>query len=139
MLALYKNIKKLREQKGMSQETLAKLTGYSDRSSITKIEKGLVDLQQSKIELFATALGTTARELVGWDTDTPKLPQIMEYFNILNDIGKHEATKRVKELTYLPQYSIKTILPDAAHERTDISITDEMRKHDDDIMNEDNF
>lgn len=69
MLELYKNIKKLREEKGLSQESLAKLTGYTDRSSITKIEKGLVDLQQSKIELFATALGTTARELMGWDNE----------------------------------------------------------------------
>ena len=68
MLALYKNIKRLRESKGMSQDALAKLTGYTDRSSITKIEKGQVDLQQSKIELFAQALGTTSRELVGWDT-----------------------------------------------------------------------
>lgn len=67
MLELYKNIKRLREEKGMSQDTLAKLTGYTDRSSITKIEKGQVDLQQSKMELFAKALGTTARELVGWE------------------------------------------------------------------------
>ena len=70
MLELYKNIKRLREEKGMSQDTLAKLTGYTDRSSITKIEKGQVDLQQSKIELFAKALGTTARELVGWENKT---------------------------------------------------------------------
>ncbi len=65
MLELYKNIKRLREEKGLSQDALAKLTGYSDRSSITKIEKGQVDLQQSKIELFAKALGTTSRDLVG--------------------------------------------------------------------------
>lgn len=71
MLRLYSNIKKLREEKGLSQDTLAKLTGYTDRSSIAKIEKGLVDLQQSKIELFAKALGTTTRELVGWDEGSP--------------------------------------------------------------------
>lgn len=70
MLELYKNIKRLREEKGLSQDTLAKLTGYTDRSSITKIEKGQVDLQQSKIELFARALGTTSRELVGWNNDS---------------------------------------------------------------------
>lgn len=69
MLQLYRNIKRLREEKGLSQESLARLTGYTDRSSITKIEKGLVDLQQSKIELFAKALGTTSRELVGWDNN----------------------------------------------------------------------
>ena len=63
----YKNTDHERE-KGLSQDTLAKLTGYTDRSSITKIEKGQVDLQQSKIELFAKALGTTSRELVGCST-----------------------------------------------------------------------
>lgn len=68
---LYENIKKLREEKGLSQDALAKLTGYTDRSSIAKIEKGQVDLQQSKIALFAKALGTTSKELVGWnDEDT---------------------------------------------------------------------
>lgn len=67
MRELYRNIKRLREENGLSQETLAKMTGYTDRSSITKIEKGQVDLQQSKIELFAKALNTTVPKLVGWD------------------------------------------------------------------------
>lgn len=31
------------------------------------------------------------------------------------------------------------LIVNAAHERTDIEITDEMRKHDDDIMDDDNF
>ena len=74
MIELYKNIKRLREEKGMSQDTLAKLTGYTDRSSIAKIEKGLVDLQQSKISLFATALGTTSRELMGRDDNSTAVP-----------------------------------------------------------------
>ena len=67
MIKLYQNIKRLREEKGLSQDALAKRTGYTDRSSIAKIEKGQVDLQQSKIELFAKALGTTSRDLMGWD------------------------------------------------------------------------
>ena len=32
-------------------------------------------------------------------------PKIMQFYDILNDIGKHEATKRVEELTFLPQYT----------------------------------
>ena len=43
MLALYKNIKKRRLELKMSQDQLAAMTGYKDRSSITKIEKGEVD------------------------------------------------------------------------------------------------
>lgn len=31
------------------------------------------------------------------------------------------------------------LMPQAAHERTDIEVTDEMRKHDDDIMDDDDF
>lgn len=71
MLDLYKNIKSLREQLGMSQNELAKLTGYTNRSSIAKIEKGEVDLPLSKIELFASALNTTPSELMGdtWEND----------------------------------------------------------------------
>lgn len=67
MLTLYKNIKRLREQLGMSQDELAEKTGYTSRSSIAKIEKGLVDLQQSKSISFANALGVTPSQLMGWD------------------------------------------------------------------------
>lgn len=65
MLELYRNIKHLREEKGLSQDELARLTGYTSRSSIAKIEKGEVDLQQSKILAFAKALGTTPGKLMG--------------------------------------------------------------------------
>ena len=51
----------------MSQDELAEKTGYTSRSSIAKIEKGLVDLQQSKIISFANALGVTPSQLMGWD------------------------------------------------------------------------
>lgn len=71
MIQLYRNIKQLREERGLSQDALAKLTGYTDRSSIAKIEKGLVDLQQSKIELFASALHTTPGCLTGFEDSAP--------------------------------------------------------------------
>lgn len=67
MLALYKNIKSRRTQLKMSQDTLAELTGYKDRSSIAKIEKGEVDLAESKIREFAKALKVSPQELMGWD------------------------------------------------------------------------
>lgn len=89
MIKLYQNIKKLREENGLSQDALAKLTGYTSRSSITKIEKGLVDLQQSKIELFAKALGTTSKELVGWDDDNEE--SIKKKGIIINVLGRVAA------------------------------------------------
>ena len=67
MLPLYKNIKSRRTELKMSQDTLAELTGYKDRSSIAKIEKGEVDLAESKIREFAKALKVSPQELMGWD------------------------------------------------------------------------
>ena len=62
-------------------------------------------------------------------------------YNQLNALGKQEAEKRVQELTYIPKYTTPDdhLILQAAHERTDIEVTDEMRKHDDDIMNDENF
>lgn len=65
MLDVYKRIKDLRVEAGMSQGELAKKTGYNDRSSIAKIEAGKVDLSQSKIVAFAKALNTTTAYLMG--------------------------------------------------------------------------
>lgn len=67
MLKLYENIKRYRMEAKLSQAELARRTGYTDRSSIAKIEKGLVDLSQSKIKQFAEVLGVTPGHLMGWD------------------------------------------------------------------------
>ena len=67
MLELYKNIKRRRQQLKMTQTDLALKIGYADKSMIAKIEKGNVDLPQSKILAFANVLETTPGELMGWD------------------------------------------------------------------------
>ena len=65
MLKLYENIKKRRLELNLTQDELARLMGYTDRSSIAKIEAGKVDLTNSKIYLFAKALRTSVADLMG--------------------------------------------------------------------------
>lgn len=65
MINAYQNIRKRRLELEMSQEKLASLTGYSDRSSIAKIESGAVDISISKLQEFANALKTTSSALMG--------------------------------------------------------------------------
>jgi transcriptional regulator with XRE-family HTH domain len=63
---LGKNIKKYREALGYTQEDLAARLGYKSRSTINKIEMGINDISQSKIEEFAKVLNVTPSALMGW-------------------------------------------------------------------------
>ena len=69
MNEIYKRIKLRREELGLSQEELAVKLGYRNRSSIHKIEMGVNDIPQSKIESFAKALQTTPAFLMGWNEE----------------------------------------------------------------------
>ena len=93
MIDLYRNIKQLREAKGLSQDELAKKTGYTSRSSIAKIEKGEVDLPRSKIIAFAEALDTTPAFLMGWEDDNKSSWQPK-----LTDKDEKELDKKVEDL-----------------------------------------
>lgn len=99
MLELYSNIRKFRKELKLSQEDLAKRTGYTDRSSIAKIEKGMVDLPQSKILLFAEALNVSPGELMGRvDEAVPTNGQEPEYY-------LDEEAREIVELMHKdPQY-----------------------------------
>jgi len=72
-------IKELRIELDMSQGTLARMVGYTSRSSINKIEKGIADVPLKKVPRFAAALGTSPIALMGWycpqSAEVPEAPQ----------------------------------------------------------------
>lgn len=59
-------IKARRIELNMTQDELAKAAGYTSRSSINKIELGIVDVSQSKVAKLAKALKISPTILVGW-------------------------------------------------------------------------
>lgn len=66
--------------------------------------------------------------------------ELLRTFKSLNKTGKAEALKRIRELSFIPDYCQSTLsfnTLDAAHEIEDTS--EEDKKHDDDIMNDDDF
>lgn len=65
-MTIYERIRCLRTKAGMTQDDLARAMGYKDRSMITKIEAGKVDISQTKIVEFAQVLNTTPGYLMGW-------------------------------------------------------------------------
>ena len=59
------NIRTYRRKAGLNQAALAQLLGYTDRSSIAKIETGKVDVTQSNVRRMAEIFGVTVEELLG--------------------------------------------------------------------------
>lgn len=105
MLKLYENIKTCRKAAKMTQEELARLTGYTDRSSIARIEKGEIDLPQSKIKQFAVALGTTPGRLMGWE-DSPETAGAIAA-KVLKDPDTLRFMQTYFELSEADQYALR--------------------------------
>ena len=64
MEELYMNIKKRRKEIGMTQRELAEKCGYTDHTTINKIENGLVDVTFKRLEQIAAALDTSVIALI---------------------------------------------------------------------------
>lgn len=60
-------IKIRRLELGWSLRELAKRMGYANQSTVARIEKGEIDLPQSKVVKFAEALNTTVAYLMDWE------------------------------------------------------------------------
>lgn len=62
-------IQKRRLELGMSQRELARKMGYNSNSTLNRIEKGTVDVNQAKIVQFAKALNCSIAYLMDWEED----------------------------------------------------------------------
>lgn len=97
-MELYRQIRKRREELGMSQEELAKKMGYKSRSSINKIEMGENDIPQSKIAAFANALNTTPAYLMGLENKkniNEILSENIKKYRISWDVSKSDVANYV--------------------------------------------
>lgn len=161
MLQLYKNIKKRRTELHLTQSELATKMGYADKSMIAKIEKGLVDLPQSKIIAFAEALHVSPGDLMGWelsDSDianafvSDDLGDIIDniqdfspyekahfksYLHLL-ELNRKKVDDYTNQLLSLQQMETDVQL-NAAQARTDIDVPKGTDTSDNDIMNDKNF
>ena len=103
MANIGENIKKRREELGMSQDELAEKMGYKSRSTIAKIEKGVNDVTQTNIVRFAEILKTTPAYLMGWVEMEKKNNAITdivlrlrtdeEYLYIVESLGQLDTDK----------------------------------------------
>lgn len=154
-------IKQRREELGISAEELADKIGKS-RATVYRYENGDIgNMPTTILEPLATALNTTPAYLMGWDKETelnyieeavrleaeacqaetffgPGVADMLIKYGSMNEIGKKKVRDNIDDLVLI--YATRGypyLAPQAAHEQTDIEASDEMRQHDDDIMNDD--
>ena len=60
-------IRKRRAELKISQRDLASKLGYSDHTTVTRIEADKVDLSQSRLKQFAKVLDVSVGYLMGWE------------------------------------------------------------------------
>ena len=98
-------IRNRRIELGMTQDELAKRTGYASRSSVNKIEMAR-ELPSRKIELFADALSCSPSYLMGW-TDQVKSFDTSADYELAWDRsggGRHSIELTPEEHTLILEY-----------------------------------
>lgn len=113
-------------------ELLNKYDSLEQRNMLTA--EALAEIDLIALDKYKAARKEYARQ---WNMQFFE-KKILSPFSQLNDENKRKSIAYTENLLS-NQKMEEELLLNAAHERTDVEITDEMRKHDDDIMDDENF
>lgn len=160
-----KNLKYLRQRAGMEQLELAYKLGRKSASTISEWEKGRYTPKIAVLSKIASIFNVDLDDMMNLDLETHSATSektmnatfsvteseqaMLTKYRALDDYGvemvdftlekQYErcAAERTAKVSRFPEPDYLT--PIAAHERTDIEVTQEMIDHDNDIMDDDDF
>lgn len=118
-----------RLEKGITLAQIAEKLGVTEATAQRYECGNIKSIPYEYMCAYGEILNCSPCYLMGWEDNEhakEESPKIMQYYEKLNDIGKHEATKRVEEMTHAPQYMKEDtdyLAVKAAH--NDAKITDE--------------
>lgn len=149
-------IKEALEIRDMKQSELVERTGI-DKGQMSSYISGKYKPKQKNLHLMAKVLSVDEAWLMGYDvpmdgcihgSSEPELPKIMQYYGMLNKLGKETATEQVRLLTLDEKYTkpdniismIKEpesdyLAPNAAHPKSDAEVADQ--EYDNDVTMKD--
>lgn len=160
-------LKQLREKAGLSQVDLAAKLNVS-KQNLYKYENDIItNIPSDKIEEAASILNVSPSYIMGWtkfddrcsgkeaDDNDERLSKLaanilkfhgdqkrlIDNYGQLSDINKKKVVNYSDNLLAIQKMEEEQshLMPDAAHERTDIDTEGLSSKHDDDIMDDPNF
>lgn len=148
-MSISENIKALRERYSLTQSDLGAIAGVSDKA-VSTWEKGTAEPRMGAVQKIADHFGIPKSFIVDDEPKydpldvkliDPREKKLHENYTVLTEENRNTL---FSYSTFLrSQQVLQAPAPDAnlkaAHYREDIEVTDEMKKHDDDIMNDDDF
>ena len=155
-------IKEKQKKMGVSQVDFADKINVS-KQTLYKYENNLItNIPSDKVEAAAKIGGVSPAYLMGWEEPSDgdignafannnlfevinnisaqapvEKKHFTNYMNLL-EVNRKKADNYVEQLLSIQEMD-KALQVNAAHGRTDTEITEEMKQHDDDIMNSDEF
>lgn len=105
-------IKARRIELKWSQRDLSDKMGYSNHSTITRIEAGNVDIPQSRIVQFAEVLGVSVAHLMGWEEEIENNPEEVaeKHIEMLMDEDLIEVYEYFKTLDAKKRQIVKDLV-----------------------------
>ena len=110
-MSIGKRIKERRSELKISQRELASKLGYSDHTTVTRIEADKVDLSQSRLKQFATVLDVSVGYLMGWEENPeeagafaalaisdPRIKKLVSDYMSLSEEDKNIITSLMESL-----------------------------------------
>ena len=111
-----RKIKERREELEMSQDELAKSSGFADKTGISKIERGVVKVDVNKLKSIADALGVAPQyffpeeegELTEIDENEAFRNRMKEEYGVLFDLVDKADAKQRDQIEQI----VKAIVPE---------------------------
>lgn len=149
-------IRSMRIQKGITLAQIAEKLGVTEATAQRYESGNIKSVPYEHMCAYGEILGCSPAYLMGWldiaEENKPTKDELARFkantyealvvkeMQKMNKAGKIKLLDTARDMTCSPLYNDDyEIELKAAHERTDIEVTDEMRKHDDDIMSDDDF
>lgn len=106
-------IKARRQELKMTQRELAARLGYTDHTTVTRIESGKTDPPQSRVAQFAKVLDVTPGYLMGWDKEPEDLADVAA--RVLLDPDLLRMVEQYLELSEADQYTVRLVVSSMTH------------------------
>lgn len=114
-------IRQRRQEKGWSLRELSRRMGYANQSTVARIEKGEIDIPQSKVVKFAEVLGVSVSYIMGWDEEIEKRPVEMaeRHFEIIMDEDINDIFDDFRSLNPAQRKIVKDLVHSLAQTKTE--------------------